>query len=321
MPSSVDEPRPGVTEAIRVVVHPSHPWGVPESLAKVPGVEVITPPDLDSLSVCLADPRSEILVSFIWTDECLSVGLRWIQSIASGLDYYPLEDLAAAGIRLTSGRGANAPAVAEHAFALLLAVTRRIGKSVRYSERALWRQGMGFELVGKTLGVLGLGTVGEEIAWRAKAWGMEVIGTKRHPGSYRGCASRVYPPEETVEVFRRSYAVVSALPHVKGAPPQVGAAELSALGDGWFVNVGRGSVVDTEALLDALDSGELRGAGLDVTFPEPPPQDSALWRHPKVVLTPHLGGFSPEYADRLADIFAANLRAFRGEGEWVNLVV
>ena len=299
--------------AMPVVVHPCHPRGVPQSLARVPGVEVITPPDLVSLSERLAEPRNEILVSFIWTDECLSLGLRWIQSIASGLDQYPLDELRAAGIRLTSGRGANAPAVAEHAFALLLAVTRRVGKSVRYSERALWRQGMGYELAGKTLGVLGLGAVGEEIAWRARAWGMEVIGTKRNPDSYTGCASRVYPPDQTAEVCRRSYAVVSALPHRRGAPPQVGAVELAALGDGWFVNVGRGSVVDTAALLDALDSGLLRGAGLDVTHPEPPPEDSALWRHPKVVLTPHLGGFSPEYADRLAGIFAANLQAFRGE--------
>ena len=183
-----------MNETYRVVVHPSHPWGVPESLSRIPGVQVITPPDLPTLSEVLADPRSEILVSFIWTDECLALGLKWIQSISSGLDHYPLKDLAAAGIRLTSGRGANAPAVAEHAFALLLAVTRRVGKSVRYSDRRLWRQGMGFELVGKTLGVLGLGTVGEEIAWRAKAWGMEVIGTKRHPDSYGGCATRVFPP-------------------------------------------------------------------------------------------------------------------------------
>ena len=114
------------------------------------------------------------------------LGLRWIQSISSGLDHYPIEQLAAAGIRLTSGRGANAPAVAEHAFALLLAITRRVGKSVRYSERGLWRQGMGYELAGKTLGVLGLGSVGEEIAWRAKAWGMNVIGSKRDPAHLPG---------------------------------------------------------------------------------------------------------------------------------------
>ena len=105
-----------MNETHRVVVHPSHPWGVPESLARIPGVQVITPPDLPTLSEALADPRSEILVSFIWTDECLALGLKWMQSISSGLDHYPLEDLAAAGIRLTSGRGANAAAVAEHAF-------------------------------------------------------------------------------------------------------------------------------------------------------------------------------------------------------------
>lgn len=305
----------------RVVLHPCHPWGVRDSLAAIPGVEVISPPDLESLSESLKDPRAEILVSFIWTDECLSLGLRWIQSISSGCDHYPREVLAEAGIRLTSGRGANAPAVAEHAFALLLALTRRVGKSVRYGDRGIWRQAMCFELVGSTLGVLGLGSVGEEIAWRARAWGMEVIGTKRHPDSYEGVASEVYGPEETVEVFRRADAVINALPHGRGAPPQVGAAEFQALGDGWFVNVGRGTTVDTEALLTALDSGELRGAGLDVTAPEPPAEDSALWTHHKVVLTPHLGGFSPQYADRLAEIFAVNLQAFRGEGEWVNVVV
>ena len=305
----------------RVVVHPCHPWGVPESLAEIPGVEVIVPPDLASLAECLADPRSEILVSFIWTDECLALGLRWIQSISSGCDNYPRKELAAAGIRLTSGRGANAPAVAEHAFALLLALTRRVGKSVRYAEQGLWRQAMCHELVGATLGVLGLGAVGEEIAWRAKAWGMEVIGTKRHPDSYEGSASEVYGPDDTVEVFGKADAVISALPFGRGAPPQVGAAEFEALGDGWFVNVGRGSTVDTEALLHALDSGALRGAGLDVTSPEPPAKDSPLWRHPKVVLTPHLAGFSPQYAERLAEIFAVNLQAFRGEGEWINVVV
>ena len=310
-----------MTSSHRVVVHPYHPRGVPESLAKIPGVEVISPPDLAGLAECLSDPRVEILVTFIWTDECLSLGLGWIQSVASGMDNFPFKKLAAAGIRLTSGRGANAPAVAEHAFALLLALTRRVGKSVRYSERSLWRQGMGYELGGTTLGVLGLGSVGDEIAWRAKAWGMEVIGTKQNPHSYEGSASEVYGPEGTVEVCRRADAVICALPHPRGNPPQVGAAELAALGDGWFVNVGRGAVVDTEALLSALDSGELRGAGLDVTDPEPLPEDSPLWRHPQVVLTPHLGGFSPEYAERLAEIFAANLQAFRGEGEWVNLVV
>ncbi|MDE0231463.1 MAG: D-2-hydroxyacid dehydrogenase [bacterium] len=305
----------------RVVLHPCHPWGVRDSLARVPGVEVISPPDLEGLTESLEDPRSEILVSFIWTDECLSLGLRWIQSISSGCDSYPWETLAEAGIRLTSGRGANAPAVAEHAFALLLAMTRRVGKSVRYGDRGIWRQAMCHELSGSTLGILGMGAVGEEIAWRAKAWGMEVIGTKRHPDSYEGVASEVYGPEGTLEVFRRADAVINALPFGRGAPPQVGAAELEALGDGWFVNVGRGSTVDTGSLLEALDSGELRGAGLDVTYPEPPPEDSPLWTHHKVVLTPHLGGFSPQYADRLAEIFAVNLQAFRGEGEWVNVVV
>jgi phosphoglycerate dehydrogenase-like enzyme len=192
---------------------------------------------------------------------------------------------------------------------------------MRNAEARIWRPIPGIEIAGSTLGVLGLGSVGEAIAEKAAAWGMTVIGTKAHPAEYDGVASAVFTPDATIEVFRASDAVISVLPDTPATRGIVTAECLAALNGGWFVNVGRGTVVGEQDLLDALDSGALAGAGLDVFDPEPLPASSALWGHPRVVLTSHSAGLSPHYGSRLVGIFRANLAAWNGAGEWVNRVV
>jgi phosphoglycerate dehydrogenase-like enzyme len=177
------------------------------------------------------------------------------------------------------------------------------------------------EIAGRTLGVLGLGTIGEAVAVRAKAFGMRVVGTKREPGDYSGVADAVLGPEGTIDVCREADVVVVALPSRADTAQRIGQAELEALGPGWLINVGRGSVLDEAALVGALRSGSLAGAGLDVFDEEPLPAGSALWELPNVVVSPHCAGISPRYGERLAVIFAHNLRAFRGEVGWVNRVV
>jgi phosphoglycerate dehydrogenase-like enzyme len=171
------------------------------------------------------------------------------------------------------------------------------------------------------MAVLGLGTIGERIARVAAAFGMRVVGTKRHPAGYRGTAERVFLPGGTVEACRMADVVVIALPGGPETAGIVGREALAALDDGWLVNVGRGSVVDEEALVEALTAGRLRGAGLDVVAVEPLPEDSPLWDLPGIVMSPHCAGVSPRYAERLAEITAANLLALRGEGPWVNRIV
>ena len=139
-------------------------------------------------------------------------------------------------------------------------------------------------------------------------------------------------PIELVRAMRASIVVLGpllarcgearvALPGGDDTRKLIGARELDALGGGWLVNVGRGSVVDEVALVEALISGHLRGAGLDVFETEPLPADSPLWDLPSVVITPHIAGASPHYGTRLADLFRANLNAFHGHGDWLGRVV
>ncbi len=303
---------------MRVVLHHRHPRGVDDALEGIPGMRLIRTTDDDAIVEALG--HAEVFVSFHWNPRFLTDSLKWIQSVSAGVDQFPLETLSERRVVLTSARGVHGPQVAEHAFALLLAMTRGVGISMRDAATETWKARTGEELAGKTIGILGLGTIGEEIGRRAAAWGMRVIGTKRDPSDYSGVARDVFGPDATTEVFRLADVVVSVLPDTPETRGVIGAEQLEALGAGWFVNVGRGSAVDENALVAALDA-DLRGAGLDVFAEEPLPPASPLWHHPRVVMTPHTAGLSPEYGPRLARIFEANLAAFQGDGAWVNRVV
>lgn len=298
-----------------VVVHPRHPRGVVEALATL-DIDLVQP---EAEDVADAVAEAGVLVTWIWDDTFLG-GLRWLQSISAGHDQYPHAEFAERGVVLTSASGVHGPQMAEHAFALLLGLSRGVGVASRNAAERTWKPMMLQELGGMTLGVLGLGAVGEEIARRGKAWGMRVIGTKRSLDGYSGNADEVLAPEDTAEVFRRADAVVSVLPGGEETTGLVTRAMLESLG-GWFVNLGRGNVVSEADILAAIESGGLAGAGLDVFEHEPLPEDSPLWTHPRVIVTPHTGGMSPHYGRRLAEIVAVNLKAFAGRGEWRNRIV
>lgn len=298
-----------------IVLHPRHPRGVDRALSAL-DVEVIIPAAPD---VPAAVAAHGILVSFVWDDAYLD-GLRWVQSVSAGHDQFPVAVFRDRDIVLTSASGVHGPQVSEHAFALLLALTRGVGVAMRRAEHRVWKPMMLDELTGRTVGVLGLGAIGEDIARKATAWGLRVIGTKRDPEGYTGIAEEVFPPEQTEEVFVRSDIVISVLPGGDATDGLVTPRMLAAL-DGWFVNMGRGNVVAEADLLAALEAGSVLGVGLDVFESEPLPESSPLWSHPRVVLTPHTAGFSPEYGPRLAEIVRDNLAAFAGRGEWRNRVV
>ncbi len=308
-----------MSDRLRIVLGPVAGSGIGQALSAVDGVVEVATPPLDEVAAALSG--IEVLVAFQWQDEWLVPGLRWIQAVSAGTDQFPLDGLRVAGVVLTSAVGIHDVQVSEHAFALLLGLTRGIGASVRNQTNRVWEWPPVVDLAGMTLGVLGLGVIGEAVARRAKAFGMQVLGTKRSVDGYHGAADEVFGPDETLEVFRRSDAVIVTLPGTPETAGLVGVEELDALTGGFFINVGRGSVVDESGLIEALRSGGLRGVGLDVFSEEPLSEDSPLWSMPNVIITPHLAGASPRYGERLAELFARNLAAFHGEGEWINRVV
>ncbi len=304
---------------IDVVLHPQQPPGVEAFLRSMPQVRLHTPAHEDGV-VRELDAGAPVLATFIWKDAFLRPSLRWIAGMGAGIEQYPLTTFAKQGITLTTAAGVHAACVAEHAFALMLSLTRRIGEAVRHMGRHHWQALPGEELAGKKLAIVGLGRIGEEIAQRARNWGLQVTGVKRNPAGYRGGVTDVRGSGELLQVCEWADILVLCAPATPDKRWIIGADELERLGAGWIVNVGRGSLIDEAALVHALTAGRLRGAGLDVTAIEPLPDGSPLWDLPNVVVTAHNAGDSPGYGPRWGALFTQNLAAFHGSGEWINRV-
>jgi phosphoglycerate dehydrogenase-like enzyme len=296
-----------------------YPPAVDTALRQVPGVDLVVGRDEDDVAAAL-HAGAQVLVTSYWREDFLSPSLRWIAGTGAGTEQYPFDRLAAQGVVLTTAHGVHANCVAEHAFALLLACTRRLGESVRNMAGRRWESLTGEELAGKRLLVVGLGMIGEQVARRALAWDMRVAGIKRTPQDYAGCVGDVRGPDQLAQLCEWADIVVLTVPASPQTQHLIGAEELARIGAGWLVNVGRGALVDETALVDALTHGRLRGTGLDVTETEPLPPSSPLWDLPSVVLSAHSAGASPGYGPRWGQLFRDNLLAFTGLGQWRNRV-
>jgi phosphoglycerate dehydrogenase-like enzyme len=304
-----------------VVVHPTSETGVAEALAACEDVDVISPDSSGGVVDALDGGAGGILVTprVGWSNEYLRSGLRWVQSQSAGYEGFPLEEFRRRDVVFTTGRGLH-PVCAEHAIGLLLMLVRGTHHAMRNMARHAWERVDAYELAGQTVVVAGLGTIGEGIARRLDGWEAALIGLTRDPSRYVGTLTDVRPLTRLREACAEASALMLALPETPATREIVSGAVLDALGPGWLVNVSRGSVVDETALVDRLKDGRLRGAGLDVLCTEPLPAASALWDLPNVVLTPHMAGRSPTYAQRFAALMADNLKAFRGEGAWRNRI-
>jgi phosphoglycerate dehydrogenase-like enzyme len=269
-------------------------------------------------------PEVDVLaVSGAWHDSLLESAdkLKWIQAIGVGYNQFPLDELQRRGIRLSNAVGVNANAVSEHALALMLALARRLPEARDNQHRKHWRQMISDpraredEIGGKTLGIVGLGAIGNRLASLAKAFGMRVLGTKGNPATYEGAADEVLPPDRLGGVLEAADFVVLSCPLQPETTGLIGTAELRRMKpSAHLVNVARGPVVVEDELIAALRAGEIAGAALDVTVEEPLPADSPLWEMPNVLITPHTGGETSLYEKRLVDIMVENLRRWeRGE--------
>lgn len=233
--------------------------------------------------------------------------LRWFHSFSAGVDAQAFQVIIDRGAILTNSSGASAPAIAQHVLAMMLYHARRLGEMREQQRRSEWTPLPAFELTGLTAGVVGTGAIGAEVARLAKACGMRVIGTRRTPRPTRN-VDEVLPPGRLRQLLRRSDFVVLACPLTKQTEGLIGAAELAAMKpSAALINIARGRIVDEPALVEALRSGALAAAYLDVFVNEPLPPESPLWDMPNVLVTPHNAGSSPLNMERSMAIFLDNL--------------
>jgi phosphoglycerate dehydrogenase-like enzyme len=282
----------------------------------------------------LANRMSEadvLVISGLWHDGLLDRAgkLRFIQAIGAGTDQFPLEELKRRGIRLASARGVNYRAVAEHAMAFILALSRRLPEARDNQAKRVWRGMIGDlsrredELGGKTLLVVGLGQIGGRLAQLAKAFDMRVVGLRRDPAAGRGAADAVHAMDEFKSLLPEADFVALTCPLTKETEKLVDADAFAQMKpSAYLVNVARGRVVDEAALVEAFAARRIAGAGIDVTVEEPLAPNSPLWGMEHVLLTPHTAGETRRYEDNVIEILRDNLvRLRRGEEPLRNQVI
>lgn len=260
------------------------------------------------------------------TRELIKAGksLKWVQQASAGVEQLmEIPELVDSNIVLTNMQRAYAPEIADQTIGYLLAFTRALKYFILTQSRQEWPQGTHKqaldELPGKTMLIIGLGGIGSEIARRASAFGMTIVGTDPKVITPPSGVAELHRPDALKSLLPKADVVASAVPLTKVTDKLLGSAEFALMKPGVvFLNVSRGKIVDTDALVAALDKGHVSAAGLDVTDPEPLPKGHPLWTR-NVIITPHNAGQSTGVARRRHEVTCENLRRFaageRGEND------
>jgi phosphoglycerate dehydrogenase-like enzyme/glyoxylase-like metal-dependent hydrolase (beta-lactamase superfamily II) len=241
--------------------------------------------------------------------------LRWVQAMSAGVErLVGVRELVDGPAVLTNMAGMYGTAIADHTLGMVLSLTRALPQWLELQRGGAWGRDAGFaqdELHGKTMLVLGLGGIGREVAKRAHGFGMRVLATQTRPAATPAFVERIATPDATDALLADADVVVICLPLTPQTKGLFDRARLARMKPGaLLVNIARGAIVDTNALVEALDAGHLGGAALDVVDPEPLPEGHPLWSRPRVILTPHVSGRSPLSERRRFELFAENLRRF-----------
>lgn len=287
-------------------------------------------------------PEVEVLLTFTTPFELsIAPNLRWVQAQSAGVDMMYSTPLWRSEIAITSANGVHSVQIAEYVLGMLLSLAHHFPATYRLQAEDRW-PGMqeksvfaSRELRGKTLGILGYGAIGREVARLASAFGMRVLATKRsgRPPAFDGWTlpdtgdpsgsipERFYDLSELHALLPECDMLVLALPLSAQTRHLIGQAELALLRSHTFlVNIGRGPLIDHDALVEALREKRLGGAALDVTEPEPLPATSPLWRLDNAIISPHISGLSAYYNERLTELFSENLRRYLVGEPLLNLV-
>jgi phosphoglycerate dehydrogenase-like enzyme len=269
-------------------------------------------------------------------------GLRWVQGEFAGVDHLHDTPIWKSSALLTSANGAHTPHTPEFVLSLMLAWAYKHPLARTYQQQSLWGGGehrvlfTPHELRGQTVGIVGYGAIGREIARLATSFGMRVLATRRSvtsASSYHGYSvpgtgdpegrlpAQFFTIEQLPELLQQSDIVVLVLPLVAGTRHLIGATELAQMKpNALLINIGRGGLIDQQALIDAMQRNLISAAALDVTDPEPLPSDNPLWQTPNVTITPHVAGMSATYIDNVVRVFAENLRRYVNNKPLLNIV-
>lgn len=309
---------------LEFVRHDDNIWNLPrpivEALARdFSGVEIMSP--LTRADADAELPEAEVAFGWAVNRDNFPTAkrLRWIQAAAASVTPLMFPELIESDVLLTNGRGIHAVSMAEHTLGVLLMFARKLHLARdaqlrgEWTAKALWGDPPFFgELNGSTMVLVGFGTVGRAIAERARSLGVRVVVARRRPDAAAPApADEQWGIERLPELIGRADWLVLVPALTAETRGMIGRAELSLMRpSAVFLNLGRGALVDEDALVETLAAGRIAGAGLDVFREEPLPASSRLWAMPNVILTPHVSGFGPRYWERIVELFRRNLRAY-----------
>ena len=241
--------------------------------------------------------------------------LRWVHQPHAGVEGFMYPAFKASNVELTNCRRLYGRQISEHAFALLLSLTRSIPAQLEFMKRKHWERVPCIELAGMTMGILGLGGIGRAVAARAKAFEFNVIAVDPESMEKPDTVTQLGKLDWLPEMMAQSNVVMVCCPSTPETHKLLSHEQFNLLPDGsYLVNVSRGRIIDEDALIAALRSGKLAAAGLDVTYVEPCPPDSPLWTEPNVILTGHSAGASQHIRARAMQLFVENLHRYvKGE--------
>lgn len=305
-----------------LVYYPFTPAQIEELRAVAPGHELLHVTS-EAEAIRLVPEAVALLGHFPPAVFAAARQLRWIQSFSAGMDNFLYPAVIESDVVVTNMAGIYASQGAEHAWAMLLALARGLPHAVRAQGRRQWSRVPVVELTGGTLGIIGFGGFGREMARRAAGYEMTILALDYVAGEPPPGVAALSPPtrEALLDLLSRSDAVMIACPKTPETVGLIGAAELAVMKPGaYLVSVTRGGIVDEAALAEALREGRLAGAGLDVFEKEPLPPESPLWDLENVILTPHVAGTSQHRPRRVFEFFRDNLRRFVSGEPLVNVV-
>lgn len=259
-------------------------------------------------------PEADALLAGTWEEDWFDHAdrLAWYQSRSAGVDHLPVERMQRHGITVTTASGVHPDPIAEYVYGSILAWERGLFQCRDREKQRAWPTMRPREVSGRTMAIIGVGAIGRAIAERGDAFGLDVTGVDPDHDETLEHIDTWHLPDTLTDAVQDAAYVVLACPLNDATRGMVDATVLDAMpDDALLVNIARGGVVDQDALVTALQADRIGGAVLDVFEEEPLPEDSPLWTIQDCVVTPHMSGATPRYAERLADVFTENLEAFR----------